>query len=128
MTTEESNTLIANFMVGIQPHNTGPDEDNHNDDCWWFPEGDLCYLWDIKYHNSWDWLMRVVEKIESLHGAVTITKNDCEIHTFKDDNYDFMSNYNIEDDSKSTKEATYKAVIEFIEWYNKQQNNEKDMH
>ena len=73
------------------------------------------------YHNSWDWLMPVVEKIESL-----------------EDKYDYFTvnisggnNPYIESSTgeliadiagfELTKiQATYKAVVEFIKWYNKQ--------
>jgi len=48
----------------------------------------------INYHKSWDWLMPVVQKIYSI-----------------DDNIDFFKDINLE--------TTYKAVIEFIEEYNK---------
>ncbi len=36
-------------------------------------EDDLIYLLDeLKYHTSWDWLMNVVEKIESLPFAPSV--------------------------------------------------------
>ena len=81
---------------------------------------------DLKFNSSWDWLMPVVEKIKNISinnkfysffisiastGSVIIAKtklghpnsnyNNCECE------YDLITN-------------TYKAVVEFIKWYNKQ--------
>lgn len=82
-----------------------------------------CFL----YHKSWDWLMPVVEKIskitfkwETKHesgtdsyylrtfgmldeetGRVMVRINNCALHT-----------------APTLIEATYKAVVEFIKWYN----------
>lgn len=51
----------------------------------------------LKYHSSWNWLMPVVEKIESFNLTVTVKKI-----TF-----------------------THSAVCEFIDWYNK--TNERSL-
>jgi len=72
----------------------------------------------LEYHKDWNWLMLVVEKIITM-GTVIISGNDCEIITYKDDNYDFISTYNIGKDNFTTLTATYTAIIEFIKWYNK---------
>lgn len=72
------------------------------------------------FHNSWDWLMPVVEKIESLDFVVTTKLNSCFIKEFEHE----INNKAIwrgKHHSKTSKiEATYKAVIDFINWYNKQ--------
>jgi hypothetical protein len=65
---------------------------------------------DVAYDTSWDWLVPVVEKIENLNQAsVDIYYNCCEI-AIPDDM--------IRVDGHSKIESTYKAVIEFIKWYN----------
>ena len=72
---------------------------------------------DLAYHNSYAWLMPVVEKIESL-GYPTVIK--CigigQRLTVVLDGGELF-----EGEICTTKiEATYKAVVEFINWYNKQ--------
>ncbi len=72
---------------------------------------------DLKFHSSWDWLMPVVEKIESLSKNpciqwwATIYANTCSIAD-EDENVicDVPANTKIE--------ATWKAVIDFITWHN----------
>lgn len=84
----------------------------------------------LKYHESWDWLMEVVDKIgkitfkwESKHesgvdshylrtfgmideetGRVMVRINNCGLHF-----------------GETLIEATYKAVLEFIKWHNANQ-------
>lgn len=68
---------------------------------------------EFKFNASWEWLMPVVEKIENLNinCRVRIESSSCKIT-----NYQY---YNIEVANNKI-DATYKAVIEFINWYNKQ--------
>jgi len=85
----------------------------------------------LKFHSSWDWLMPVVEKIENLKLGNLTFNNDpylnccveieiiishCNIHLYAD-----MKAYKdlINVKNETTKlNGTYKAVIEFIKWYN----------
>lgn len=62
----------------------------------------------VKYHTSWDWLMPVVDKIEN-YGAVTIIKNGCKIESIDQE---------VTEGGSSTLEATYTAVIKFIQYLN----------
>lgn len=77
-------------------------------------------LGQFRYDTSWDWLMPVVEKIESLHSVVPghllqieITRGFVKIlgtpgqHIF----------YNISIEGSKI-QATYRAVVDFIKWYN----------
>tara|TARA_R110000851_G_scaffold248445_2_gene400962 strand:+ start:1427 stop:2317 length:891 start_codon:yes stop_codon:yes gene_type:complete len=88
----------------------------------------------IKYDTSWDWLMPVVEKIESIkdehHGrfGVYIASNGCTIQAIK-----FISDKMSEppmyfsDATLNTKlESTYYCVIKFIEFYNKHLKNKEN--
>lgn len=81
-------------------------------------EADLCF-----YTSDWNMLMPVVEKIESIGNyAVTISAYSCsisEIVLFDED-----SHVHIESDCDSKIDAVYKAVIEFIQWYNNQLNKQ----
>jgi len=115
METTENNKLIAEFMGGISVPN-----DYIN-----FPVTNginAMPISKLKYHSSWDWLIPVVEKIESIgRTAVVIGFDTCEI---KDENYaDLSKNLpdrfdSFNEEGKTKLEATYKAVIEFIKWYN----------
>jgi hypothetical protein len=75
---------------------------------------------DLEFHTSWDWLMPVVEKIESLGFGVNILVSNTIsiINMGWEQNiklpYKILNTY--PHDSKF--EAVYKAVIEFIKWYN----------
>ncbi len=71
----------------------------------------------LKYHKRWDWLMPVIEKIENDIGhAVVISQENVTIIE-----HDSKSNLNelIYVDEGSKLESVYKAVVDFIKWYNK---------
>lgn len=93
---------------------------------------------EMEFHSSWDWLMPVVEKIETLkvkgidwinpdnkknvtwNFTVEIRHNECIIHR------DVIPHYwggeinflNLKDMHQNKLEAVYKAILKFIEWYN----------
>jgi len=67
---------------------------------------------DLKYNTSWDWLMPVVEKIESLMWEVEIRATRCTIEQYPDSSKYF---YGANGDKIK---STYHAVVEFIKWYN----------
>ena len=98
-----SNILIAEFM-GIE-----------NTNGLVFQDANTKEFHSIKYHSSWDWLMPVVDKIESLRDEngnayrFTIDMGNAQIE-----------GTNIEIVGGSCKlDTTYQAVVEFI----KNQNN-----
>ena len=66
---------------------------------------------ELKFHSDWNWLMEVVEKIESLGYRIEIVKHICRI---------YLSNKETIIISENTPkiEAVYNAVVEFIKWYN----------
>tara|TARA_R110000868_G_scaffold402711_2_gene679345 strand:+ start:280 stop:579 length:300 start_codon:yes stop_codon:yes gene_type:complete len=99
MNTQENNRLIAEFMGVGKLH-----------------EAQSSNQWN-QYHTSWDWLMPVVEKIESderydvdiLQYGTRIREGQKEIVN------------NIADISFDKKiEHTYDAVVEFIKQHNNQ--------
>ena len=67
----------------------------------------------LKYHKDWNWLMEVVEKIESLGYRIEIVKHICRI---------YLSNKETIIISENTPkiESVYLACVEFIKWYNNQ--------
>ncbi len=88
----------------------------------------------LNYHSNWELLMLVIEKIESIQlpspslvpVTVSIKGNSCRIFKgeWNDDKEGFISyvSYEGNDTQYSKIEATYLAVIEFINWYNEQEN------
>ena len=63
----KSDRLIAEFMgyeILYRPNSNGFIE---------ISETELCDVDDLQYHTSWDWLMPVIEKIETL--GYTFEKN-----------------------------------------------------
>ena len=73
------------------------------------------------FHNSWDWLMPVVDKIESF-----IFQNDefynfnilggCYVIVISSHGNELITS----DEGQSKLECVYIAIIEFIKWYNQQ--------
>ena len=75
----------------------------------------------LNYHNSWDWLMPVVEKIENFifdeNNSYNVTIGSTNYCVIQDSNGDTIEI--IKDNGKSKLETTYKAVVEFIKEFNK---------
>lgn len=123
MTTTESNRLIAEFMGGLY----GVSAKGH--ECIDFFNGVVLRsrvrIEHLRYHSSWDWLMRVIEKIskERLIGAQD-HDDVCYPRTFgmphTDGTFMFRFNAFTLHYGKTWIEAAYAAVIEFIEHYNSQ--------
>lgn len=102
----------------------------------------------MKFHTSWDWLMPVVEKIEQL--SVSVLENEDELHDKRKVEYqftvcieneqcmihvdifpqyygtdtDFFKTYDCcnRENGVTKIQATYKAVVEFIKWFNENAN------
>ena len=81
--------------------------DGYNEDKWGWGKYRMGYF---EYHESWDWLMPVVDKIENLKYSVEIVGNYCKIS-------------HIQCSQHSKILATYKAIAEFIKWYNEKLKN-----
>lgn len=117
----ENNILIAKFMGG-HPHDS-----RELDDLWIndkkFPHGFINIIGSaFKYNSDWGWLMGVVEHIE---------------HNLESDYY-FNTNHNsvwfrgIEENfnkyeitSSGRMQAVYSACVDFIKWYNLDENRGK---
>lgn len=111
----EGNKLIAEFMGWVKsPYSNLPNKVYSPD----LSEGK--HIECFKYFQSWDELMPVVEKIESLDfGFAIVQKN----HILISKNFEKFRNetyVDIYEEKLSKIQATWKAIIEFIKWYNTQ--------
>ena len=113
MTIEEGNKLITEFMKAKPSNFRMPWE--------------VCRLSELNYNISWDWLMPVVEKIESIfdthhgHFGVHISSNNCSVqgtylHMATNDPSDYVYAMESYEDTKIM--ATWVAAVNFIRWYN----------
>jgi len=121
MNTQENNRLIAEFMgektITIDELKSILKENRENG----LIHTPQAYVEDdLKYHSSWDWLMPVVDKIESderfdvnvLQYGTIISSN-----TKERGHIEIVNNVaNISFDSKI--DHTYQAVVEFIKQHN----------
>lgn len=129
MRSVEENKLIAEFMGAKVKNCSGISIIE-------FPDKSTCNLSDLKYHLSWDWLMPVIEKVESIGSTVEIhgTRNvfekinlhSCRLHhsvfnTVTDKYavdevvlFKYNTKFNI-----SKINCVYEAIVEFIKWYNR---------
>ena len=128
----ETNKLIAEFM--------GDYFDSGLQLAYYIRYNKVYRIEDSQFHESWDWLMPVVEKIESLDLSeygyawkgidgeteynnqsihVEIERNQCWIYMnlqLDPPHYFNEKTYRLKFPTKI--EATYAAVVEFIEYYN----------
>lgn len=76
---------------------------------------------DLKYHSSWEWLMMVVDKIESLDKYCVIIRSasdDSHVHLCIIDNLFDDTAVCVSDRNSSKINAVWLTVIEFIKWHN----------
>lgn len=112
----KNNKFIAEFMgLPLVPCNIGT-ENGVVTEGYQHPKVDVpCTADGLQYKYSWDWLMPVVEKIESLD-IVSFEKN-------LQEEGDYQALFTKGDDilichyADTSIEATYKAVVEFIKQY-----------
>ena len=63
-----------------------------------------------QYHKEWNWLMPVVEKMQK------IVMEDSTDELYNSEQWDNVTHFLVQINI----ESTYKAVVEFIKWYNEQ--------
>ena len=96
---EKNNRLIAEFMgYALNENDEYPIEYITVQGHW-----DTCSIQDLNYHKSWDWLMKVVEKILN----ICAENDDLEKYAVITDNIPYI-------------QQTYDECIKFINFYNKQ--------
>jgi hypothetical protein len=130
---EKNNELIAHFM-GLhydsarrklwQPIINVTPTDFHNFICGQMTD-ETWYVDELKFHESFDWLMPVVDKIETLNFDVQVGSGClCRIWDIEGGRLE-----EIELSYPTKLESTYQAVVEFIKWYNEtklSKNERKD--
>lgn len=130
--TTENNKLIAEFMgAKILSPNTKYSYIQYPLDVYTYTKGQhketykqCLHSKNLEYHSSWNWLMEVVEKIESLYitnrvfiaNQTVITIHDKSIN----DSKVFIGQQQFANLPQNKKENTYNACVEFIKWYNQQ--------
>lgn len=116
MEIENGNRLIAEFMGWKSVLYANLPNRMHRTD-----EKGVQWADDIrnfKYHSSWDWLMPVVEKIQSLHCNVNIINKYCQIIRFKEGGYGEIEYTRTWTMADTKIENTWQSAISFIQWYN----------
>ena len=115
MNTQENNKLIAEFM-GMKYS----DKRSFNDGEWTHSIKSLS-----RFHSDWNWLMPVVEKIESFQDGEDGDSMRGHLYNFRiEQHFVYILDGEsmdviIEMNGDSKRDATYNAVVEFIKQYNK---------
>lgn len=132
MRTIENNKLIAEFLG--YPKNTYKEAGAKlvdNTYVWYLKDVDHYYIdgeWidevQLRFDTEWNWIMKAVDKIESFEDDNRCAKYNINIEQSFVEIIDKNTDDTIVDTDADTKiEATYNAVIEFIKYYNKQDEN-----
>ena len=73
-------------------------------------------LTDLRFHSSWDWLMLVVEKINTMNSKYEINIYSQVVTLFSYSPIETKAKFNNSEFTKIV--AVWLTVIEFIKWYN----------
>ena len=74
---------------------------------------------ELVFHNDWNWLMEVVEKIESLDsGIYTLIFQQKSCLIWNNDKGEELEFFNGSFKGETKIEAVYNACVEFVKWYN----------
>jgi len=112
MTTIEGNKLIAGFDDSVKLTN----ERTYK----YFIRGKLLAAEGLKYHSSWDWLMPVVQKIESQGQSVSIFRGCCDIRFDKLEEGQEEPEPIESGGGQPKIISTWQSVVKYIQWYNQQ--------
>ena len=105
----KDNKLVGEFM-GLHFH--GANENST------IIDGCEMSLDGLVYDTDWNWLMSVVDKIESMGWRFLIVEDEVDIESHWDNPIDKSFGTYCESGIKI--KSTYRAVLEFIKWHNKQ--------
>lgn len=113
--TTENNKLLAEFL-GWDKYETFEDSEEYCLTCveeLHLKIGDfnIYSLSELKFHNDWNWLMLVVDKIEETNlGSLEMQSKNLVLLQY---NYKTEKYYN-----STLIENVYNACIQFVKWYN----------
>lgn len=126
----EGNKLIAEFMGWTIEPGMEEDKDPYYN---WNKGFSMALLSDLLFHEKWDWLMPVVDKISSLCAyengtgitvlSLHLLSNNqwrCHINYRKKYNGLNSEHKSIDIIKESLIKATWIAVTQFIQWFNSQ--------
>lgn len=137
----EINKLFAVFMGSEYRNDPYDDKDEKGNkikkDYWHWSKPDTGYPYDMCmlppiemscafamgnwfYHTSWDWLMTVITKIESLGYEVLISRVACQINPILERENPIASM--VCGDITKKREIVFETCKQFIEWYNEKQS------
>ena len=131
MRTIEDNKLIAEFMGYTAKDKDSVEATLIGSKYYWHIGNKMFYYiqgdWHVEdyllFHIDWNWLMKVVDKIEDITNNDETYRYIIEILGTTVNVIETDRIIPIAETFERTKiEATYKAVIEFINFYNRQQN------
>lgn len=80
---------------------------------------------DLKFNRSWDWLMPIVDKVEGLslsdqHHSFYVGISSVSTSVYVRDKQNNPTQIEAIPVTNSKIEATYRAVVQFIQYYNQQ--------
>ncbi len=106
----ENNKMIAEFLVKVDSRWSKDDNQGDGEQLYFQPhdtEFQQMYAHEMLFDKDWNWLMEVVEKIESLGYSIIINENWCVIKSKR-------TLYKKERIANTKIEAVYLAVVELI--------------
>lgn len=106
MNTQNNNKIIAEFMKHSHPFLPSKSTINYIAE-------------DLEYDNDWNWLMPVVDRIESLGYEFFIVENRVEVAHNTDHSIETIIDFTFHGGKRG---ATYRGVVEFINQYNKNES------
>lgn len=114
----KDNDLIASYvgLKKIKELEEINEENKHIKDYYFLPKEEFPY-WEsdsLKYNTSFDWLLPVVDKCFERY---TIRKENDQ-YKFIGDHYYHFKQHRIVTEDEELITVYYKAVIEYIKWYN----------
>ena len=112
---ETNNKIIAEFMGYIK----------HTQTKAYLTTDGYFHERDLKFHKDWNWLMEVVEKIESIKIETYKVRVDIYFNCCKINPTHWEQLISIYGNKETKIEAVYNACVEFIKWYNENSAKEK---
>lgn len=109
------NKLIAEFIGTLK---------SPNKETIWFKNYNpilnkkMVFINQLKYHDSWDWLMTCVEKIEEMDVVASFQIEQPTIYIWASSESSTFEDIEVDIFNRSKIEAVYEACIKFINWYN----------